>query len=316
MGRSSKIAGFLGIALLVVAAATASPAEGLGAPVAGSWMDPRTEVGRSEYRFAIRDGELQAPNRAHGLRSWVTMNGITVEPREPGGAGSDQRLVLSLVEMARGADTFVVGPGVVTHDGARAEILREGVTEWFVNDTAGLEHGLEILFSPVEGELLYWSTESECRNMGHFNHRLISKRGRESLDSEASRVDQDDTRLNLAEGLPSGRTSAPCDTATKASSLELRGFLQINNGQMVAPGQVRHVQLDPLATPPTHPCRRPSAWRTPWPSPSRFEPWCSRSRPSLRVNLIGSSRLQGTSEQLRIAGECLVAGTRHGTPRP
>ncbi len=153
MGRSSKIAGFLGIALLVGAAATASPAEGLGAPVAGSWMDPRTEVGRSEYRFAIRDGELQAPNRAHGLRSWVTMNGITVEPREPGGAGSDQRLVLSLVEMARGADTFVVGPGVVTHDGARAEILREGVTEWFVNDTAGLEHGLEIPFSPVEGEL-------------------------------------------------------------------------------------------------------------------------------------------------------------------
>jgi hypothetical protein len=81
-----------------------------------------------------------------------------------------------------------------------------------------------------------WSTESACRVLGHFNHRLSSKRGRESLDSEASRLDQDDTRLNLAEGLPSGRTSAPYDTANKASSLELRGFLQINNGQMVAPG--------------------------------------------------------------------------------
>ena len=78
--------------------------------------------------------------------------------------------------------------------------------------------------------------------MGHFNHRLSSKRGRESLDSEARRSGQDDTRANFADGLSSRRTSAPCDTATQVSSLELRGFIQLNNRQMPAAGQVRQGQ--------------------------------------------------------------------------
>jgi len=41
--------------------------------------------------------------------------------------------------------------------------------------------------------------------------------------------DQVGAALEHVENLLSGRTSAPCDTATQASSLELRGFLQLNN---------------------------------------------------------------------------------------
>jgi len=86
--------------------------------------------------------------------------------------------------------------------------------------------------------------------LGHFNHRLSGKRGHESFETEAGRVDQVDTAMRCAKPLPSGRTSAPCGIATQTSNLELRGFLQLNNRQMPATGQVRHGQVETLATPP------------------------------------------------------------------
>ena len=59
------------------------------------------------------------------------------------------------------------------------------------------------------------------------------KRGHESLKMKSGVQDQVGTTLNCAQQLPSGRTSAPCDTATQTSGLELCGFLQFNNRQVV-----------------------------------------------------------------------------------
>ena len=44
--------------------------------------------------------------------------------------------------------------------------------------------------------------------------------------------------MNCAQQLPSRRTSAPCDTETQTSNLDLRGFLQLNNRQMPVAGEL------------------------------------------------------------------------------
>ena len=61
--------------------------------------------------------------------------------------------------------------------------------------------------------------------------------------------------------ITSGRTSAPCDTETQTSNLELRGFLQPHNRQMPPTSQVGHSQLDTLAPPAAHRSGRPGARR-------------------------------------------------------
>jgi hypothetical protein len=78
--------------------------------------------------------------------------------------------------------------------------------------------------------------------MGHFNHRLSRKRGCKRLERKDAGQDQAEAALNCAQRLPSGRTSAQCDTATDAINLELRGFLQLNNRQMPAARQMLHGQ--------------------------------------------------------------------------
>jgi hypothetical protein len=72
--------------------------------------------------------------------------------------------------------------------------------------------------------------------LGHFHHRLNRKRGTKRLKRKDAGQDQAGAELNCAVYLLSGRTSAPCEAATQASNLDLRGFLQLNNRQMPATG--------------------------------------------------------------------------------
>jgi hypothetical protein len=76
--------------------------------------------------------------------------------------------------------------------------------------------------------------------LGDLRHRLSSKKDREGFETEVGRVEQVEIALSCAEQLPSGRSSAPCAAATQTSSLELRGFLQLNKRQMPTTGQMRH----------------------------------------------------------------------------
>jgi len=65
--------------------------------------------------------------------------------------------------------------------------------------------------------------------MAHFNHRLSRKRGSRRFKRKDAGQDQVGAALNCAQQLPSGCTSAPCDTAAQVSSLKRRGFFQIND---------------------------------------------------------------------------------------
>jgi hypothetical protein len=103
-------------------------------------------LARREYEASANAGGLQAPNRAHDLRTYFDARGIRVHDRTA--AGSPELLALTLSSVGRGGELAAVPSGEVSHDGARVEIRRPGLTEWYENSEAGLEQGFTLAERP------------------------------------------------------------------------------------------------------------------------------------------------------------------------
>jgi hypothetical protein len=111
------------------------------------------ELARREYRVSRTLAGLQAPNRAHGLRTWFEDDGVQVHDRTA--EGSPRLLALSLAGVGRGATLVEPAVGAVVSDGARVEIRRPGIVEWYENSEAGLEQGFTLERRPKgEGPLV------------------------------------------------------------------------------------------------------------------------------------------------------------------
>jgi hypothetical protein len=136
--------GLLGAAFaLVVVLPAAEPVD-----TSASWLSRlQTELARREYHASENHSGLQAPNRVHRLRTYFTPNGIAVEDRH----ASAKLFELELAGFGRGARLQPVAAGSVASDGARVEIRRPGLIEWYENSTAGLEQGFT-LETPPAGE--------------------------------------------------------------------------------------------------------------------------------------------------------------------
>jgi len=102
----------------------------------------REAIARSEYEARPNARGLQAPNRANGLRTYFAPDGVSIRTR--GGLDAPALLDLSLSRVGRPDRLAQVTPGEVTHDGARVEIRRPALTEWYVNSEAGLEEGFTV----------------------------------------------------------------------------------------------------------------------------------------------------------------------------
>ncbi len=160
----------LSLALLAVPTAaapdTATPGEATaaGPPQSGSagafvppagWRDEVQEgIREAEYEaswqsrapFADLAAGWQAPNRAHGLRTWFAPRGPRIVPRA--GEAPAWELGLALRAIARGSarlDLEEVEPSAAGH---RVEYRRGLVDEWYVNDARGLEQGFTIPARP------------------------------------------------------------------------------------------------------------------------------------------------------------------------
>src|SRR5688572_30020028 len=90
-----------------------------------------------EYHASENEEGLQAPNRAHSLRTYFEATGVRVYDRTA--EGSPELLRLSLAAIGRGGALVPVAPGteVRAHEG-RVEIDRPGLVEWYVNSKDGL----------------------------------------------------------------------------------------------------------------------------------------------------------------------------------
>ncbi|HIG11875.1 MAG TPA: hypothetical protein EYQ59_09505, partial [Planctomycetes bacterium] len=106
------------------------------------WSLMSSAIAEAEYHATLAEGRLQAPNRAHGLRTYFGPEGIGVAERSvPGGP---ILFHLSLSQIGRGEQQTPVGPGVLRAEGGRVEIRRPQVVEWYENSMLGLEQGFTL----------------------------------------------------------------------------------------------------------------------------------------------------------------------------
>jgi hypothetical protein len=102
----------------------------------------RRNLAEREYHASETGEGLQAPNRAHGLRTHFGPAGIRVAQREASDASD--LLTLRLAHIGRGAELSPVPPGELWSDGPRVEIRRSGLVEWYLNSPLGLEQGFTL----------------------------------------------------------------------------------------------------------------------------------------------------------------------------
>jgi hypothetical protein len=116
-------------------------------PESGWLARAQQEIAEREYRASENGAGLQAPNRAHDLRTYFEKSGIRVHDRTAG--GSPELLRLSLSGVGRAATVAAVAPGeeLEAHEN-RVEIRRPGLVEWYVNSAAGLEQGFTLAERP------------------------------------------------------------------------------------------------------------------------------------------------------------------------
>ena len=125
------------------APAPAGPSEQAPGALAGDGLAAaQRHIAEREYRASSNSQGLQAPNRAHNLRTYFEPTGIRVHDRTR--AGSPKLLALNLTGVGRGEALARVGPGEVTSNGARVEIRRPELVEWYENSPAGLEQGFTL----------------------------------------------------------------------------------------------------------------------------------------------------------------------------
>jgi hypothetical protein len=166
--------------VLATLAALLSP--GLALADTGEWLSrAQSEIARSEYYASANGRGLQAPNRAHNLRTWFEPTGIRVHDRT---ATDSPRLVeLRLAAIGRGDSLASVAPGRLTHHEGHVEIHHPGIVEWYENTERGLEQGFTLAERPAAaapGELVLELSRAGAR--ARYRGRALE------LVSEASRT--------------------------------------------------------------------------------------------------------------------------------
>jgi hypothetical protein len=124
-------------------------------PQPTGWLDGvARDVETSEYGFtAAAAGEVRAPNRAQDLNVRVGAAGLQLSGRGtqvPQGPAWELRL--GLRRWGRGDAMQAVEAATPRADGARAQLTRGGLTEWYANDARGVEQGFTIVEPPRTGD--------------------------------------------------------------------------------------------------------------------------------------------------------------------
>ena len=136
--------------------------QGIPSANADWWTAVQEDIRQSEYHITWQDrtylsdvvAAYQAPNRAHNLRTYFTQPGLRVIPRVFEGETPPWQWGLALTGYGY-ADAVQPVPAASLHSerdtGNRIEYLRDTLTEWYINDTRGLEQGFTLL-SPPQSE--------------------------------------------------------------------------------------------------------------------------------------------------------------------
>jgi hypothetical protein len=105
-----------------------------------------TSISEREYHASVSREGLQAPNRRQNLRSHFDGERLRVVDRR--GDGQPYLFELALVGRGRGSALAEVERGLPRARGARVEIARGDLVEWYENRPEGLEHGFRMIARP------------------------------------------------------------------------------------------------------------------------------------------------------------------------
>ncbi|HLF25275.1 MAG TPA: FG-GAP-like repeat-containing protein [Anaerolineae bacterium] len=141
-----------------------------------NWLNAVSEgIRRAEYHItwqeqtnlSDRSASYQAPNRAHNLRTYFTVDGIRVMPRDTTAQGgsqaweksaaiaylaSDWEWSLSLTSFGYRDNLQPSLTANLSTDENRIDYGRGTFTEWYINDARGLEQGFTLARPPNRGE--------------------------------------------------------------------------------------------------------------------------------------------------------------------
>jgi hypothetical protein len=114
------------------------------------WSAVAPKIAREEYRVSSSEQGLQAPNRAHNVRTYFHEGGIMVVPRD-GGAGDAWRFAWETTRFGRSGTHRRVEVVRPETSGPRVTYRRAGFLEWYENSPVGIEQGFTI-YAPPPGE--------------------------------------------------------------------------------------------------------------------------------------------------------------------
>jgi hypothetical protein len=125
-----------------------SKASELPAGTSGEWLArAERDLTEKEYEASRSAAGLQAPNRAHDLRTYFEPTGIRLVDRTA--EESAELLALRVTGWGRCDRIAALEPGEVTSAGRRVEIRRACLVEWYENSAAGLEQGFTLPAAPA-----------------------------------------------------------------------------------------------------------------------------------------------------------------------
>lgn len=126
----------------LAAAAQAAPIQVAGASDSRGMARAQRQIEEREYHASRNQRGLQAPNRPHNLRAYFEPGGLRLHDRSA--PGEPELMALRLAALGRAGSERPVPAGEVSSDGARVEIRRPGLVEWYLNAGVGLEQGFTL----------------------------------------------------------------------------------------------------------------------------------------------------------------------------
>ena len=115
------------------------------------WQEVSAKIEREEYAAQSTEQGLQAPNRAHSLRTTFGERGIEIVPRSAKNVAPAWHFAWETTGFGRPGRMKEVSPSAPSAAGARVIYQRDGWSEWYENTAKGLEQGFTIERGP-EGE--------------------------------------------------------------------------------------------------------------------------------------------------------------------
>ena len=127
---------------------SASAAEPAALVEAAWWSQVQEKIAELEYAPSSTDaGELEAPNRAHDIRTRFRPAAVEIVPRRSESARG-RRLAWRTASWGRQGRATACETVAPTGDGVRVLYRRDGFVEWYENKPEGLEQGFTIEAPP------------------------------------------------------------------------------------------------------------------------------------------------------------------------